>query len=99
MEIGALGILPLVLCIGVAIVTRKVLLALAASVWLGATLMQGMNPLLGMSHALSELLIKRSLANASNMGIILFCLTMGALVGITTALGGINALTGHVLKR
>lgn len=93
------GILPLFVCILVAIATRRVLVALAVSVWLGATLMQGMNPLLGLSHALSELLIKRSLANAGNMGIILFCVTMGALVGVTTALGGLNALTDHVLAR
>ena len=49
-----ISVLPPLLAIGLAIVTRQVYLSLASGIWLGWTIMAGWNPIAGLGHAIDE---------------------------------------------
>ena len=49
-----ISVLPPLLAIGLAIVTRQVYLSLAAGIWLGWTILVGWNPIAGTGRAIDE---------------------------------------------
>ena len=77
-ELTAWSLLPPLAAIALAISTRKVIVALSAGVFLGATLLAGGNPVLGLGEAVLSVL--RVAADPSNTLLLLFCLLIGPLV-------------------
>ena len=82
---GLWSLLPAVFAIGLALITRQVLLSLLGGVWLGAAFLFG-SPLEAFPRALDMLVTVA--ADADRMKIIVFTLGMGGMVGVMTASGG-----------
>ncbi len=92
-----ISLLPPLLAITLAIVSRQVYLSLAGGVWLGWTVLSGWNPLTGLARA-----IDGSVAVLSNPGdakVILFTLVIGALIATVETSGGVRGFVGFLESR
>ena len=75
---GILSLVPPILAIVLAIVTKKVILSLFVSVWVGATILTGWNPLLGLSDVFVKYALP-ALGDPSNAGVLNLCMFCGGL--------------------
>lgn len=82
------SILPPLLAIVLAIVTRQVYLSLAAGIWFGWTILEGWNPLAGIARAIDETVAV--LGDPGNARAILFTLAIGSLIATVEAAGGVR---------
>lgn len=96
---GALALIPPALAIILAVVTRQVIVSLVLGIWAGATIIAGWNPLLGLLDTFSTYLVHNSLADSWNIGIIVFCLVIGGMVGVINKLGGTKAIADAVVLK
>ncbi|MEX2584814.1 MAG: Na+/H+ antiporter NhaC family protein [Balneolaceae bacterium] len=80
------SLLPPLVAIGLALLTREVILSLFSGVWIGAWILAGFDPFAGTAHSLSLLL--DAMANRDHAAIILFSLLLGGMVGIMSRSGG-----------
>jgi tetracycline resistance efflux pump len=92
-----ISVLPPLLAIGLAIVTRQVYLSLAAGIWLGWTILTGWNPLTGLAAAIESSVTV--LGDAGNARVILFTLVIGALIATVEASGGVRGFVQWVEDR
>lgn len=99
MEYGWLALLPPLIAIVLAIWTKQVIISLFLGVWLGSTILDGWNPLSGLLDSFSTHLVENSLSDSWNMGIIVFCLVIGGMVGVIGKLGGTKAVADLVVKK
>ena len=72
------SLLPPLLAITLAIATRQVYLSLAGGIWLGYAILEGWNPLAGLSRAIDGSVAV--LSDAGDAKVILFTLVIGALI-------------------
>jgi len=86
-----LSILPPLLAILLALITRQVIVALFFGIWLGITFIYDINPLLGFLHTLDEYIVK-SLADPDRISILIFSLVLGGMVGVMTRSGGTQGI-------
>ncbi|MCF7915598.1 MAG: Na+/H+ antiporter NhaC family protein [Spirochaetaceae bacterium] len=96
---GWLALVPPVLAIVLAIWTRQVIVSLFLGIFAGATIIAGWNPLEGLLNSFSTYLVSNSLADSWNIGIIVFCLVIGGMVGVIGKLGGTKAIATAVVRR
>lgn len=96
---GALALIPPALAIVLAVWTRQVIVSLVLGIWAGATIINGWNPVTGLLDTFSEYLVANSLADSWNIGIIVFCLVIGGMVGVINKLGGTKAIADAVVRR
>ncbi len=92
-----ISLLPPLLAITLAIVSRQVYLSLAGGVWLGWTILEGWNPLTGLASA-----IDGSVAVLSNPGdakVILFTLVIGSLIATVESSGGVKGFVSFLESR
>ncbi len=99
MSYGVWGLVPPLLAIILALVTKQVIIALFIGVYVGSLFLQGGNPIIAMMDTISDRIIGNSLADSWNIGVILFCLLIGGLVGIITKIGGTAAVANAVAKK
>jgi tetracycline resistance efflux pump len=92
-----ISVLPPLLAIGLAIITRQVYLSLAAGIWLGWTILVGWNPVAGVGRAIDETV--RVLGDEGNAKVILFTLVIGALIATIEAAGGVRGFVRWVEER
>lgn len=85
---GWLSVLPPLLAIGLAMLTRQVLPALFAGTWLGWWLAGASNPFAALADALDG--IVAVLADPGDTRVILFALVIGALIAIMEKSGGVR---------
>lgn len=97
MNTGWLAIIPPLIAIVLAIVTKEVLLSLFIACFAGATILAG-NPLEGFVLMLNKYLVG-SLTDKWNVSILIFCLTIGGLIGIIDKNGGTKGLASLLIKR
>ncbi len=90
---GWLSILPPLLAIFLALLLRQVLLSLFFGIWLGATFLNGYNPILGFLRTLDQYVV-HSLGDTDHAAIAVFSLMLGGMVGIISQAGG----TGGIVK-
>lgn len=99
---GWISILPPLLAIILAFLTRQVLLSLFFGVLTGATLIHGLNPFSGFLYGLSDYIV-RAAAEPDKISIIMFSLVLGGMVGVLSRMGGLQALvdklTPYAVKR
>ena len=101
---GLVSILPPLLAIAMALISKQVLLSLFCGVWLGATLTMGggLNPFTGFLRTVDAYFI-RALTDRDHMSIVLFTMTLGGMVGIISRSGGtrgiVEALARHASNR
>ncbi len=99
MSYGVWGLVPPLLAIILALATKQVIIALFIGVYVGSLFLQGGNPIIAMMDTISDRIIGNSLADSWNIGVILFCLLIGGLVGIITKIGGTAAVANMVAKK
>ena len=94
-HIGFLSLLPPVLAIGLALLTRQVFLSLAAGIWLGYVILAGGNPASGTLDAVNA--IVSVFESAGNTRIIIFTLVVGALIALIQRSGGVQGFINRLL--
>lgn len=96
-HLGFLSLLPPVLAIGLALLTRQVFLSLLAGLWLGFVILAGANPLTGTLMTIDGLVDVFS--DAGNTRIIIFTLIVGALIALIQLSGGVQGFINRILAR
>jgi tetracycline resistance efflux pump len=89
-----LSVLPPVLAIVLAIVTRQVYLSLAGGLFLGWTILEGWNPAAGLGNAIQGTV--SVLANDGDAKAILFTLIIGALIATVESSGGVRGFVENL---
>lgn len=95
---GWLSILPPLLAIVLAFITKQVLISLFLGVFIGATMLAGWNPFYGFLRTLDNYLVG-SLADSWNASIIIFLLAIGGMVGVINKIGGTKAVADALGKK
>ena len=85
------SILPPLLAIILALITRQVIVALFFGIWLGITFIYDFNPLIGFLHTLDEYIVN-ALASPDRISILIFSLVLGGMIGVITRSGGTQGI-------
>lgn len=93
---GALALIPPLVAIVLAIWKKQVLLSLLAGIWAGSTIINKWNPLTGLLETFSEYIVGKSLADSWNIGIIVFLLAVGGMIGMIGKMGGTKAIAESI---
>jgi tetracycline resistance efflux pump len=91
------SVLPPLLAILLAVVTRQVYLSLAAGVWLGWAIIADWNPIAGLGRTIDATVAV--LGEAGNARVILFTLVIGALIATVEASGGVRGFVEWVERK
>jgi Na+/H+ antiporter NhaC len=91
-----ISVIPPVLAIGLALLTRQAIVALFLGVWVGASLVEG-NPASALLRVGDKYLVG-ALADASHAAIILFSTILGGMVGVLSRSGATEGVV-HWLSR
>jgi Na+/H+ antiporter NhaC len=84
---GWLSLLPPLVAIAFALLTREVILSLFAGIWLGALFIVGYNPVSATMVSLEQFILE-PLTDRDHMAIVLFSLMLGGMVGVISRSGG-----------
>ncbi len=84
---GWLSLVPPLVAIALALLTREVILSLFAGIWLGALFVVGFNPLDATMTSLEDFILD-PLTDRDHMAIVLFSLMLGGMVGVVARSGG-----------
>ncbi|MDZ7374206.1 MAG: sodium:solute symporter [candidate division KSB1 bacterium] len=95
--VGWPSVLPPLVAIALAISTRQVYLSLFVGVWLGWTILSGLNPLTGAARALDA--IVQVFQDPANTKVILFSTLMGVVIVYTQYSGGMQGFVDAVVGR
>jgi Na+/H+ antiporter NhaC len=85
------SLLPPLLAILLALLTRQVIVALFFGIWVGVTFMYNYNPLLGFLHTLDEYIVN-AIASPDRIAILIFSLVLGGMVGVMSRSGGTQGI-------
>lgn len=97
-DFGWLSILPPLVAIVLAFVTKQVLLSLFLGVFLGATMLNGWNPGFGFLRSLDQYILG-SLADPDSASVIIFLLAIGGMIGVVNKMGGTLAVAEGLGKK
>lgn len=92
---GVLCLLPPILAIALALITKQTILSLFLATWLGATMINGWNPLVGFAKIISDYAIPSLSGNAS---MIVLVTLSGGLIAMLRNTGAAQAFAGRVTK-
>lgn len=88
---GWLSLLPPLVAIVLAIVTRRIVFSLIVGIFAGALLMAGGNPLVAIYHTW-ETHLWQTLIDPGKLRVFSFTILMGAMVGVITCSGGMRGI-------
>lgn len=94
---GWTSILPPLIAILLALITRQVLIALFAGIFFGSFLINGFNPIAGFFASLTDY-VAVSPADPDNMAIIVFSLALGGMVGVISKSGGTQGIVDRLSR-
>ncbi|RKD33514.1 Na+/H+ antiporter NhaC family protein [Thermohalobacter berrensis] len=97
-DLGILSVVPPLMAIILALITRQVLPALFVSIWIGASILSGGNIFTGFAKTI-EHYIAGSIADEWNAGIIAFDIGLGGMIGIVAKSGGAKAIAEWLGKK
>ena len=97
-DFGWLSLLPPLLAIVLAFVTKQVLISLFLGVFVGAILLNGWYPFYGFLRTMDNYMVG-SLADSWNAAIIIFLLAIGGMVGVVNKMGGTVAVAEALSKK
>lgn len=89
-DFGVLSLLPPLLAIVLAFITKNVLFSLFFGVFIGATMLAGWNPILGFVNSIGDFIIP-NMADSWNAGVILMTLFVGVFAAMLERGGGATA--------
>lgn len=92
-----ISLLPPLLAISLAIISRQVYLSLAGGVWLGWTVLEGWNPGVGLVRAIDGAV--DVLSDPGDAKVILFTLVIGALIATVESSGGVRGFVNFLEGR
>ncbi len=92
------SILPPLIAILLALLFQKTLLALFFGVLLGSTILEGMNPILGIWRFISRHLYEQALTDQFRLDIIGFVVFLCAMVGVLTRGAGIQGMVKVIVR-
>jgi len=95
---GIVSLLPPLLAIVLAFVTRQVILSLFLGVFSGALMLNGWNPFFGFLRTLDTYIVG-SLSDGWNAGILIFTLSIGGMIGVINKMGGTRAIAEALAKK
>jgi len=96
-EPSALSLLPPVLAIALAIISRQVIISLVAGIWLGHCLLLAVNPVSGLAAAIEGIIAV--LSDSGNAKVIIFTLMVGGLLATMEASGGVRGFIALLENR
>ncbi|NQV29774.1 MAG: Na+/H+ antiporter NhaC family protein [Candidatus Marinimicrobia bacterium] len=88
---GWLSILPPLLAIVLALLTKEMLISLFSGIWVGVTIMLSYNPFNGFLKSLDSYIVD-TIANPGHATILLFTFGFGGLIGIVQKNGGLAGI-------
>ncbi len=94
---GAWGLIPPILTITLAFLTKDVVISLFLGIFTGSLIVSGGNPFAAMTHLVD--LIAGSLNDGWNIRIFLFCAMLGGLVGMLSRTGSAKAFGRWAAKK
>jgi len=94
---AVLSILPPLLAIVLALMTRQVIVALFFGIWIGVTFIYGYQPLIGFLHTVDEYIIE-GVYSRDHIFILIFSLALGGMVGVITRSGGTQGIVELLSK-
>lgn len=94
-EANWMSIIPPLLAITLAIITRQVILSLSVGIWIGFCLLQSVNPLAGIALALDG--IVNVFSDAGDTRVLMFTLIIGGLIATIEKVGGVRGFI-HLLE-
>jgi Na+/H+ antiporter NhaC len=97
-DFGWLSLIPPLLAILLAFLTKQVILSLFLGVFVGVTMLNGWNPFYGLLRTLDKYLLE-SAADSWNAAILIFTLTIGGMVGVVGKMGGTKAIAEALARR
>ena len=95
--LGALSLIPPVLAIALALLTRRVILSLSLGLLTGYIILAGGNPMSGLLDTLRAL--TGVFKSAYNSKIIVFTLLVGILIALTQRSGGVDGFVNWLMNR
>ena len=101
-EPSFLSVVPPLIAIVMALLTKEIILSLFCGIWVGSTILWGFHPVTGFTKSLDTYLVS-SLADPAHASILLFSLGFGGVIGVISANGGmqgiVQALTNYAQSR
>lgn len=97
MDFGWLSILPPIIAIVLSLITGEVLISLFIAVLAGAIIVTG-SPVTGFTQTLNKYMVE-SLTDSWNISILIFCISIGGLIGILQKNGGTKGIADIIVKR
>lgn len=94
-EANWMSVIPPILAIILAIMTRQVILSLGVGIWVGSCLLQSVNPLSGIALALDGLV--NVFSDAGDTRVLMFTLIIGGLIATIERVGGVRGFI-HLLE-
>lgn len=94
-EANWMSVIPPLLAIILAIITRQVILSLSVGIWIGFCLLESVNPIAGIGLALDG--IVNVFSDAGDTRVLMFTLIIGGLIGTIEKLGGVRGFI-HLLE-
>ena len=98
MEPGLLSLIPIVVAIGLALITRQVLLSLFSGLLSAALLLHGGSLWSALMHTVDPWLLD-ALADRDHMKVTLFSLLVAATIAVSSRSGGTEALVAIITRR
>jgi Na+/H+ antiporter NhaC len=88
---GWLSVLPPLIAIVLALITREVISSLFVGIWFGAFLIYDFNPFIAFLRSLDRFLLE-SLADPGHASIVIFSCSLGGMVGVINRTGGMQGI-------
>ncbi|MCZ6917657.1 MAG: Na+/H+ antiporter NhaC family protein [Gemmatimonadetes bacterium] len=89
------SLLPPIVAIGLALITREVVTSLFAGIFVGCLFLTGFEPIAAAFMAANEF-ARGAVSDPNNAAILLFSLMLGGMVGVITRMGGTRAIVDAV---
>ena len=90
------SLIPPLVAIALALITREVVLSLFAGIWIGALFITGFNPFSGTAHSLQVMV--DALVDPDHVAIIVFSMFLGGMVGVMSRSGGNHGIVDALEK-
>ncbi len=94
-EANWMSVIPPLLAIALAIITRQVILSLSVGIWIGFSLLESVNPIAGIGLALDG--IVNVFSDAGDTRVLMFTLIIGGLIATIERVGGVRGFI-HLLE-
>lgn len=98
MEYGFLAILPPLLAIVLALITKQTILSLTVGIWFGVTIINSWNPILALPKMITDYFIPQ-IANEWNASMLMLIVSCGGFVYLMKICGGAKAFGDAAVKK